>query len=222
MDLRAVASPDRAIPFLIAARDEVATTADLDGATFGINRPGSLDHSLAGRVMDSSGVDVASVALVSVGRPSVRAQALAAERIDATAVSIGTWLSLPDREGLHVLVPPDAFFAAAPLVSKVNAVRPETLEERPKDVAAVIRALIAAARHYSDNPSEWVDAMAETRPDVDRAQLDGWPGTSPEAGASMAASTRPISAPPPRSSSRATSSPGSIGLRCGNGSPSGR
>lgn len=172
MDLRAVTSPDRAIPFLIAAQEEVGSLPDLAGASFGINRPGSLDHSLSAKVLAAHEVAPDAVELVALGRPAVRAQALAADRVDATTISIGTWLSLPDRSGLHVLVAPDDFFAAAPLVSKVNAVRVETLEERPEDVQAVIAALTRAARHYNDNPRDWVEAMAEARPDLERADLE--------------------------------------------------
>lgn len=171
MDLRAVNSPDRAIPFLIAAREEIGSLADLEGASFGINRPGSLDHSLSVQVLQESGGSPYELELVALGPPAVRAQALAAGRVDAVTISVGTWLSLPDRNGLHVLVPPDAFFAAAPLVSKVNAVRAETLAERPEDVRAVISALAQAARHFADAPQEWVNAMAEVRPDIAREDL---------------------------------------------------
>ena len=171
MDLRAVNSPDRAIPFLIAAREEIENLSDLEGASFGINRPGSLDHSLSTRVLKAHDVSPEGLELVALGTPAVRAQALAAGRVDATTISIGTWLSLPEREGLHVLVAPTAFFTAAPLVSKVNAVRAETLEQRPEDVQAVISALAQAARHYADAPQDWVDAMAKVRPDIAREDL---------------------------------------------------
>ncbi len=170
-DLRAVTSPNKALPFLIAAKDEVGAVADLAGASFGVGRIGSLDHSLSTLVLDSMGADIAQSQIVTLGQPNVRAQALVAGQIDATTMSIGTWLSLPDTTGLHVLVDQEAYFAAAPLVNKVNAVPGNVLAERPDDVAAVIRALIRISRDVAADPQLWVDAMAEALPDAEPAVL---------------------------------------------------
>lgn len=171
-DLRAVASPNKALPFLIAARDNITTVENLAGASFGVGRIGSLDHSLSSLVLDSMGADIEQSRIVSLGQPNVRAQALAAGQIDATTMSIGTWLSLADTTGLHVLVDQDAYFAAAPLVNKVNAVPGKVLAERPDEVAAVIRALIRISRDFAADPQLWVDGMSEALPDADTAVLD--------------------------------------------------
>ena len=53
------------------------------------------------------GVDVGSLRFLPVGQPMIRAQALAAGQIDATAVTIGTWLTLPSQEGLSLLIDQD-------------------------------------------------------------------------------------------------------------------
>ena len=171
-DLRAVTSPNKALPFLIAAKDEIVSVEDLAGASFGVGRIGSLDHSLSSLVLDQMGADLDQSQIVTLGQPNVRAQALAAGQIDATTMSIGTWLSLPDTTGLHILVDQDAYFLAAPLVNKVNAVPGNVLAERPEDVAAVIRALIRVSRDIAADPQLWVNGMAEALPDVDTAVLD--------------------------------------------------
>ena len=171
-DLRAVTSPNKALPFLIAAKDEVSTVTDLAGARFGVGRIGSLDHSLSTLVLNSMGADIEQSQIVTLGQPNVRAQALVAGQIDATTMSIGTWLSLPDTTGLHVLVDQDAYFAAAPLVNKVNAVPGTVLVERPDDVAAVIRALIRISRDFAADPQLWVGAMAEALSDAEPEVLN--------------------------------------------------
>ncbi len=102
--LRAVTSPNKSLPFLIAARSDIATPADLAGHSFGVGRIGSLDHSLSAKVMAGEGVDMATLNVVTLGQPSVRAQALAAGQVDATTMSIGVWLSIPDKTGLSVLI----------------------------------------------------------------------------------------------------------------------
>lgn len=171
MRVKAVISPNKALPFLIAGRSDIASVADLGGRSFGIGRVGSLDHSLSRRVLAQGGVDPERVEFVAIGQPAVRAQALAAGRIDATTMSIGVWLALPEKEGLHVLVDQEGFFAAAPVLNKVNVVPDEVLRDRRDDVEKVVRALVKAARVFAREPELWVDAMAAARPDVDRGTL---------------------------------------------------
>jgi NitT/TauT family transport system substrate-binding protein len=170
-DFRAVTSPNTSLPFLIAARQEIATLDALRGASFGVGRIGSLDHSLSSLVLAGLGHDIKQTEIVTLGQPNVRAQALVAGQIDATTMSIGTWASLPDKSGLHVLVDQDTYFAAAPLVSKVNAVTGGVLEERREDVEAVVRALIRISRDFAADPQLWVAAMAKAVPGSDEALL---------------------------------------------------
>ncbi|MHA6298776.1 ABC transporter substrate-binding protein [Devosia sp. CAU 1758] len=170
-DFRAVASPNKSLPFLIAAHDDIDSIAALEGTSFGVGRIGSLDHSLSSLVLSQLGGDIETTQIVSLGQPNVRAQALLAGQIQATTMSIGTW-SLPDTSGLHVLVDQEAYYAAAPLVNKVNAVTGTVLSERPEDVAAVIRALIRISRDFAADPQLWVAAMADALPDADIHMLE--------------------------------------------------
>jgi NitT/TauT family transport system substrate-binding protein len=171
MKLKAVVSPNKSLPFLIASKAEIGAPAALEGRSFGIGRVGSLDHSLSGKVLQAAGADTSKLNFVAIGQPNVRAQALAAGQVDATTMSIGVWMALPDKEGLHVLVDQEAYYAAAPVVQKVNVVTDEVLANRRDDVAAVVRALIAISRDFATEPEKWVDAMAAARPDVSREDL---------------------------------------------------
>lgn len=172
MQIKAVVSPNKSLPFLIAGKDDIATVGDLAGHSFGIGRVGSLDQSLSSKVLASQGVDPGTLDFVAIGQPNVRAQALAAGQIDATTMSIGVWLALPKKDGLHVLVDPDAYFAAAPVLNKVNVVPDPVLRERHEDVEKVVRAIIKASRAFAREPDLWVEAMAAARPDVDRGTLE--------------------------------------------------
>jgi NitT/TauT family transport system substrate-binding protein len=169
---KAVASPNKSLPFLIAAKEDVAAPQDLAGRAFGVGRVGSLDHSLSAMVLAAFDVDVDALDFVAIGQPNVRAQALAAGQIDATTMSIGVWLSLPDKTGLHVLIGVDDYYAAAPVVNKVNVVTDAVLADRRDEVAAVVRALTKASRDFASDPALWVEAMAKARPDVERATLE--------------------------------------------------
>ncbi len=41
-------------------------------------------------------------------------RALAAGQIDATTMSIGVWMSIPDKTGFHILIDQGPYYAAAP------------------------------------------------------------------------------------------------------------
>lgn len=161
--LLAVTSPNKSLPFLIASKTEIATPPDLVGRSFGVGRIGSLDHSLSSKVLASVGVDMRSLEVVTLGQPPVRAQALAAGQIDATTMSIGVWLSIPDKTGLSVLIAQDAYYEAAPVVNKVNVVSTDVLEGRRDEVVAVVRALVRISRDFAADPGAWADAMAPYR-----------------------------------------------------------
>jgi NitT/TauT family transport system substrate-binding protein len=169
--LKAVTSPNKSLPYLIAAKSVIASVPGLAGHSFGVGRIGSLDHSLSLNVLKTLGADPGKVDFVSLGQPDVRAKALAAGQIDATTVSIGVWLSLPDKGGLHVLVDPDDYYAAAPVVNKVNVVTDKVLQDKRDQVIAVTRALVRISRDFAAAPAKWVDAMAKARSDVAKADL---------------------------------------------------
>src|SRR5690606_32607785 len=93
-DLKAVTSPNKSLPYVIVAKDDIRAVADLAGRKFGVGRVGSLDHSLSMKVLTSAGLDTDSMEVVAIGQPGVRAQALIAGQIDATTMSIGVWMSI--------------------------------------------------------------------------------------------------------------------------------
>ena len=105
------------------------------------------------------------------GSQPVRAQALAAGRIDATAVSIGVWSAMPDRSSLKVLVDQADFYRLAPFVSKLNVVTDAVASAKAAEITGVVRALIMASRDFAAQPELWVNAMAAARPDVNRGVL---------------------------------------------------
>jgi NitT/TauT family transport system substrate-binding protein len=171
-DLKAVVSPSKSLAFLIAAKSDIGSVTDLTGHSFGVGRVGSVDYGLSRAVLAGAGVNLDTLQFVALGQPNQRAQALAAGRIDATTMSLGTWTTIPDKSALRVLVDQDAYFSAVPVVSKVNVVSAATLKDRPDDVEAVVRALIKASRDFAADPEKWVDAMAAARPDLARADLE--------------------------------------------------
>jgi NitT/TauT family transport system substrate-binding protein len=102
----------------------------------------------------------------------VRAQALAAGQIDATTISIGVWLSMPDKSAVREMVDQASFYKAAPFVSKLNVVTEDVVKKKSKEIAGVVRGIIMASRDFAKDPKIWVAAMEKARPDVKPADLE--------------------------------------------------
>jgi NitT/TauT family transport system substrate-binding protein len=170
-DLRGVMSPNKSLPFLIAGSGDIDAVTDLAGKRFGIGRIGSVDHLLSMKVLEAAGVDTSALELIGLGQPQARAQALLAGQIDATTMGIGTYTAIDDDPGLAILVDLDTYYRAAPILSKLNVVRTDTLAERGGEVEAVIEAITLASRDFAADPARWVAAMRKARPDVPEADL---------------------------------------------------
>lgn len=170
-DIRAVASPDKFLPFSIVTDNSIHSAADFAGKTFGIAAVGSLDHNLSLLVLQALGVDPATVTFVPIGPPAQRGAALIAGQVNATTMSIGTYLGLADKTNIHVQVPVDEYLTHAGVLNKVNIVSAAYLESNRDDVVAFLTAITQAARDFAANPQLWVDAMVIARPDYARENL---------------------------------------------------
>jgi NitT/TauT family transport system substrate-binding protein len=171
MKLKGVFSPDQALPFLVAAKAAIAAPKDLAGKVFGIARIGSDDYTLSRIVLSKLGLDADTLQYLALGQPAVRAQALAAGRIDATTISIGVWSAMPERSSLKVMVDQADFYRLAPFLGKLNVVTDAVAAAKATEITGITRAVIMASRDFAARPGLWVDAMAAARPDVDRGVL---------------------------------------------------
>ncbi len=169
--LRGVVSMTLGPPYLIAARSDIAKVGDLVGRTFAINDNGSLDHNLTRQVLSTNGVDPNGPKFVAIGAPAVRAQALAAGRVDATTVSYGSYLPIASTPGLSILVSPDDFFKAAPIESKFVAALEPTIEKKRDAIQRFVDALVDISRAFDADSSKWVDAMVKARDDLKKEDL---------------------------------------------------
>jgi NitT/TauT family transport system substrate-binding protein len=166
--MRAIHSPDARLYFLIAAKDEIKSVTALQGKTFAVSRIGSVDHSLSMIALRALGINTASLTPVAIGTPSTRAQALVAGRVDATTLSLGTWVTLPKDAAVRVLVDHNTYFDKATVVEKVNAATSRVIDEKPEHLRRFTAAILKASRHFAENQESWVDAIGKRRPDVDR------------------------------------------------------
>jgi NitT/TauT family transport system substrate-binding protein len=166
--MRAIHSPDTRLYFLIAARDHIKSAGALQDKTFAVARIGSVDHTLSMIALKGLGVNTASLTAVAIGTPSTRAQALVAGRVDATTLSLATWVTIQKEPGVRVLVDHNTYYDTATVVEKVNAVTTKVMEDKPEHLRRFTAAIMKASRHFAENQDGWVEAITRRRPDVDR------------------------------------------------------
>ena len=172
LPIRGFVSASRGPAFLIAARAEIKTVEDLGGRSYAIADSGSLDHTLTEAVLRSYGIAADAPDFVAIGAPDVRIQALAAGRIDATTVSYGTFLSINNPAGVHVLVEPNDFSSRAPALSKFVAALEGTIDTKHEALQRFTNALIDASRTMQADPQRWIDAITQGRPDLSADNIE--------------------------------------------------
>jgi NitT/TauT family transport system substrate-binding protein len=172
LEMRTINSASGRNFFMIVGKNSIGSVAELPGKSFAIARVGSQDHALSSKVIAAKGVKGDSVNFVAVGAPNVRAQALVAGQIDATTMSLGTWVTVQNQPGIHVLMGVDDYFNAVPLVNKGNAVTTKVLAEKPEALRRFTSALIKVSRFLAENKAAWVDGMTKLRPDIARPDLE--------------------------------------------------
>jgi NitT/TauT family transport system substrate-binding protein len=157
--------------FMIVGKSSIGSVAELAGKSFAIARVGSQDHALSSKVLGVKGLGPTSVNYVSVGAPSVRAQALVAGQIDATTVSLGTWVTIQNQPNINVLVGVDDYYNSVPLVNKGNAVTLKVLNDKAEALQRFTTALIKTSRYLAENKQAWIDGMTKLRPDISATDL---------------------------------------------------
>jgi NitT/TauT family transport system substrate-binding protein len=169
--LRAIHSPDPRLYFMIVGKSSIASIQDLPGKIYGVAQSGSVDDSLSRTVLSTLGVTPSSIGFITVGDPAARAKTLLGGQIDATAISIGSWVTIRNQPDVKVLVNVDQFYNAAPVVAKLDVATNSTIQNKPDQLRRFTSAIVEAERAFADDENMWVNAMAAARPDIEQEQL---------------------------------------------------
>lgn len=172
LEIRGIVAVATGSPFLIASKTDINSIEELEGRSYAIADNGSLDHALTQAVLRSFGVSSDLPDYVAIGAPSVRVQALAIGRVDATAVSFGTYASIDGTEGVHILVEADEFSSRAPALSKFIAVLADTVDSKEEELQRFTTALIDASRTFQADPERWIEIAVAARPDLSRENIE--------------------------------------------------
>jgi NitT/TauT family transport system substrate-binding protein len=172
LEMRTINSSNGRNFFMIVGKTSIGSVNELPGKSFAVSRVGGQDHALSTKVLAARNIAPDRLNYVSIGAPNVRAQALVANQVDATTMSLATWVTVQNETGIKVLVNADDYFAAVPLVNKGNAVTTKILAEKPEALRRFTAAIIKASRYFADNKAGWVEAMAKLRADIARPDLE--------------------------------------------------
>jgi NitT/TauT family transport system substrate-binding protein len=130
----------------LAHGDNITALGGLRGKPYAISRVGSEDHALAMTVMSAKGVDRPEVNFVAVGMPTVRVQALIANRMSATTTTIGTWVTIRTQPGVKILVQPDNFWNTAPLMGNTSAATTAIVRDKSEELRRYSNAMLQTQR----------------------------------------------------------------------------
>lgn len=172
LEMRTIGSTSGRNFFMIVGKSSVGSVEELPGKSFAVSRVGGQDHALSTKVLSARGVTPTALNYVAIGAPNVRAQALLAGQVDATTVSLATWVTVQNQPGLKVLVSMDDYYNAVPLVNKGNAVTTRVLADKSEALRRFSAAIIKASRYFADNKPAWVDATGKLRTDIAKPDLD--------------------------------------------------
>jgi NitT/TauT family transport system substrate-binding protein len=175
LEMKVIGSPNGRNFWMIVSRDSVGTLSELRGKSYAISRVGSEDHALALTVLKAKGIETSDIDFIALGIPTVRVQALVANQLAATTTTIGTWVTIQRQPGVKILVPPDDFWATAPLMSNTSAATIGVVREKPEALQRYSRAMLQTARYYAQHKDEWVRDMGALRQDIQPGDLaDLW------------------------------------------------
>ena len=157
--------------FMVVSRTSVSSLEDLRGKSLAIARIGSYDDSLARQFLRARNVDPATIQFLALGDPNVRLQALIANQVDATLTSVSTWVTIRQQPGLKILASFEEVNQAVPTWPSGNAVSVQVLQTKAEQLRRFTRAIVKASRFFATHRDAWIDAMANRRNDMDRADL---------------------------------------------------
>ena len=146
---------------------------ELRGKRFGIGAEGDFWDPIISKMLSSNGIERDEITWVKGLDPSERADLLLSGKIDATFVTMQTYMSkLAGKGEIRLLLDDEAMKEFVIRSEFLVAVASDSLiEESPDSLAAITKTLMRAARLFSEDSESWVEAASKRRPDVPRESI---------------------------------------------------
>jgi NitT/TauT family transport system substrate-binding protein len=158
---------------MLVSTSSIWSVGELKGKRFGIGAEGDFWDPIISKMLSANGMKREEVAWVKGLDPSERADMLLRGQIDATFVTMQTYISkLAGRPEIRLLLDDDALQEFVLRSEYLVAVASDSLiQGSPDALAAITKTLMQAARLFSEDSQAWVDAASKRRPDVPRASI---------------------------------------------------
>jgi NitT/TauT family transport system substrate-binding protein len=146
---------------------------ELRGKRFGIGAEGDFWDPIISKMLSSNGIERNEIRWVKGLDPSERADLLLNGKIDATFVTMQTYMSkLAGKGEIRVLLDDEAMKEFVMRSEFLVAVASDALiGESPDSLSAITKTLMRAARLFSEDSESWVEAASKRRPDVSRESI---------------------------------------------------
>lgn len=145
----------------------------LRGKRFGIGAEGDFWDPIISKMLSANGIGRGEITWVKGLDPSERADMLLEGKIDATFVTMQTYISkLAGRGEIRLLLDDEAmkeFVVRSEFLAAVAS--DELIEGSPDSLAAITTTLMRAARLFSQDSESWVEAASKRRPDVSKETI---------------------------------------------------
>lgn len=167
--LRAVAAPGACLSYMVAARKEIRSLADLRGKPFAISRPGAISQYLMYPLLDRAGLPRDAPQWFAVGGARARLLALQAGRVQAALLMVDFAMEAAADPNLHILHRVADVLPDYPV--ELLVLRNDLLERNPQAAAAIARAVIQACRYIAANKAGTIESVRKYAPGVSPAIL---------------------------------------------------
>ncbi len=145
----------KGIYFLMVRPEIIKDVQDLKGKKLGVTAVGGGDHIVGRELLRMKGLDPAMMQAIAIGEPSLRAQAVLANVVQAVSVSPPHDLML-QRMGLKAISgPPEIGVPSSGLF-----VADRLIKENPQILRRTIRAMLKANRFIEEQREETIRIMA--------------------------------------------------------------
>jgi ABC-type nitrate/sulfonate/bicarbonate transport system substrate-binding protein len=141
--------------YVMAALKSIHSVSQLAGKQYAVSNTKGSEAIMLGLVLQAHGLSLSSVTEQETGTTSVRVEAMAVGRVDATWVHYDSWITL-QKQGYSDLA---SMATLAPEFAPENlSASPSWLKANPSTAVAVDRAWIESARLMDTNENCWVQS----------------------------------------------------------------
>ncbi|MDA4116422.1 MAG: ABC transporter substrate-binding protein [Thaumarchaeota archaeon] len=171
--LKVAPSATPGVGIMLVSSLKLSKIDDLRGAKIGISLKGATNHFAVASLLRKHSIDPETgVRWVEGGTPFERVNKVIDGEIDATWTTSQTLVLFEDKKNaFRILADTKDFTDAGGMAFLVVVTRAELVEDEPQTVLSAVKALVKAAREFSQDQEAWVAGVTKRRPEMSRDSI---------------------------------------------------